>query len=462
MPKFLTLVRHGQSEANLRKVFSEAKRNQPAIMFIDEIDALTPKRAEVTGEVEKRVVSQLLALLDGLERREQVIVIGATNRPDALDPALRRPGRFDRELRVPIPDAPGRLEILKIHTRGMPLDDGVDLDQLAKATHGFVGADLESLSREAAIKALRRILPSLDLDSAELPYEALLGLRVERADFEAALNEIEPSALREVFVEVPPVRWDDVGGLDEVKARLREVIEWPERFRDAFERYGVRAPSGVLLHGPTGTGKTLLAQAVANECGVNFISIKGPELTSRYVGDSEKRVREVFGHARRAAPCIVFIDELDALAGTRGARLSEVADGVTSQLLTEMDGLEGLRGVTVIGATNRIEAIDPALLRPGRLELHLATRLPDLAERAEILAVHARKLPLAEDVDLDDLALEAEGLSGAQLAFVCREAALGRLRQLAAEGRADGQVELTLGRADFLDVVARLKAANER
>jgi len=309
-PEVLSMY-YGQSEANLRKLFNEAKRRQPSILFLDEIDALTPKRAEVTGEVEKRVVSQLLTLMDGLERRQQVIVIGATNRPEALDPALRRPGRFDREVRVPIPDAAGRLEILKIHTRGMPLHEDVDLMRLAQTAHGFVGADLESLTREAAMKALRRILPSLDLESDAISYDTLFKLRVERQDFEAALNEIEPSAMREVIVEIPSVRWTDVGGLSKIKARLKEVIEWPQRHRDVFERYQLHPPSGILLSGPPGTGKTLLAQAVANECGVNFISIKGPELMSRFVGDSEKRVREVFQNARRAAPCIVFMDELD-------------------------------------------------------------------------------------------------------------------------------------------------------
>lgn len=455
-PEVLSMF-YGQSEANLRKVFNEAKRNQPAIIFIDEIDALTPKRAEVTGEVEKRVVSQLLALMDGLEQRQQVVVIGATNIPDALDPALRRPGRFDRELMVPIPDAQGRLEILKIHTRGMPLDDEVNLEQLAQTTHGFVGADLESLCREAAIKALRRILPDLDLESEGLSYESLFNLRVERRDFEAALVEIEPSAMREVFVEVPRIHWSDVGGLSEIKERLKQAIEWPYEYREVFDHFALRPSSGILIHGPPGTGKTLLAQAVANECGVNFISIKGPELMSKWVGDSEKRVRDVFKHARRAAPCIVFIDELDALAGTRGRGLTDAADRVTSQLLSELDGVEGLHGVTVIGATNRKDIIDPALLRPGRLELHLETHLPDLADRVAIFAVHTRNLPLETNVELEELALDTAGLNGSEISFICREAALERVSDYVRQGANAALASLTLGHKNFGRVIERLK-----
>ncbi|HEY5596152.1 MAG TPA: CDC48 family AAA ATPase [Candidatus Bipolaricaulota bacterium] len=456
-PEVLSMF-YGQSEANLRKVFTEAQRNQPAILFIDEIDALTPKRAEVSGEVEKRVVSQLLSLMDGLEQRQQVVVIGATNIPDSLDPALRRPGRFDREVMVPIPDAQGRLEILRIHTRGVPLGDEVDLEALAQRTHGFVGADLELLCREAAMKALRRLLPSLDLGAEGVPEQALLSLRVERDDFEEALNEIEPSAMREVFVEVPSVHWADVGGLEQVKQRLKQAIEWPLQHRELFDHFGIQPTSGILLHGPSGTGKTLLAQAVANECGVNFISIKGPEVLSRWVGDSEKRVRELFKHARRAAPCVLFIDEIDAMAAARGMSLAEVADRVTSQLLSELDGLEGLHGVTVIGATNRKDSLDPALLRPGRLELHLALDLPDDEDRQAILAVHTRRLPLASDVSVETLAQQTPGFSGAQLALVCREAALERMREYV-EGRAQAPLEkLQLSQADFERAVARLRA----
>lgn len=456
-PEVLSMF-YGQSEANLRKVFTEAQRNQPAILFIDEIDALTPKRAEVSGEVEKRVVSQLLSLMDGLEQRQQVVVIGATNIPDSLDPALRRPGRFDREVMVPIPDAQGRLEILRIHTRGVPLGDEVDLETLAQRTHGFVGADLELLCREAAMKALRRLLPSLDLGAEGVPEQALLSLRVERDDFEEALNEIEPSAMREVFVEIPSVHWADVGGLGQAKQRLKQAIEWPLQHRELFDHFGIQPTSGILLHGPSGTGKTLLAQAVANECGVNFISIKGPEVLSRWVGDSEKRVRELFKHARRAAPCVLFIDEIDAMAAARGMSLAEVADRVTSQLLSELDGLEGLHGVTVIGATNRKDSLDPALLRPGRLELHLALDLPDDEDRQAILAVHTRRLPLASDVNLGLLAQQAPGFSGAQLALVCREAALERMREYV-EGRAQAPLEkLRLNQADFERAITRLRA----
>ena len=455
-PEVLSMF-YGQSEANLRKVFTEASRNQPAILFIDEIDALTPKRSEVSGEVEKRVVSQLLALMDGLEQRQQVVVIGATNIPDAIDPALRRPGRFDRELVVPIPDVQGREEVLKIHTRGMPLDDDVELGRLAQTTHGFVGADLESLCREAAMKALRRLLPNLDLEAEELSYESLFNLRVGWRDFELALTEIEPSAMREVSVEIPPVHWDDVGGLSEVKQRLKQVILWPEQHRELFEHFGLKPNSGLLLYGPPGTGKTLLAQAVANECGVNFISVKGPELLSKWVGDSEKRVREVFKHARRAAPCIVFIDELDALGGARGMGLSDVVDRVTSQLLTELDGVAGLRGVTVIGATNRKDMIDDALLRPGRLELHLKTRLPDLPERAAIFRIHTKNSPLTPDLDLDGLALDAEGLNGSQIAFVCREAAMERVRAYVQNKSHSPVKALVLGSKDFSTALERLK-----
>lgn len=459
-PEVLSMY-YGQSEANLRKVFNEAQRNQPAILFLDEIDALTPKRNEVEGEVEKRVVSQLLALMDGLEKRQQVIIIGATNRPDSLDPALRRPGRFDREIVIPIPDVEGRTEILKIHTRGMPLSDDVDLEQIAQITHGFVGADLEALSREAAMKALRRMLPDLNLDQRALSYDALFKLRVERNDFEMALTEIEPSAMREVFVEVPPVSWEDVGGMDEIKQRIKQAIMWPSEHREAFDRFNLQPTTGIMIYGPPGTGKTLLAQAVANECGVNFISIKGPELFSRWVGDSEKRVRDLFKNARRAAPCIIFIDELDALAAARGMTHTDTGDNVTSQLLTELNGLEGLRGVTVIGATNRIDLIEPALLRPGRLELHLETQLPDLPDRVSILKVHTKDLPLADDVDLEDLALDMENFNGSHIAFACREASMTRIREHVESGGTKPVEALHLHHEDFKRIVVWMKTRIE-
>ncbi len=455
-PEVLSMY-YGQSEANLRKIFNEAQRNQPAIIFLDEIDALTPKRAEVSGEVEKRVVSQLLALMDGMEKRQQVIIIGATNLPDSLDPALRRPGRFDREIVIPIPDVEGRAEILKIHTRGMPLADDVNLDQIAKITHGFVGADLEALSREAAMKALRRMLPDLNLKQESLSYEALFKLRVERTDFENAFTEVEPSAMREVFVEVPPVSWEDVGGMDEIKQRIKQAIMWPSEHREAFDRFNLSPTSGIMIYGPPGTGKTLLAQAVANECGVNFISIKGPELFSRWVGDSEKRVRDLFKNARRAAPCIIFIDEMDALAAARGMNTTNSADNVTSQLLTELNGLEGLRGVTVIGATNRIDLIEPALLRPGRLELHLETQLPDLPDRVAILKVHIKALPLAKDVDLEDLALDMENFNGSHISYACREASMTRIREHVESGGTKPVEELHLHQEDFKRIISWMK-----
>jgi len=460
-PEILSMF-YGQSEANLRRVFNEAKRNQPALIFIDEIDALCPKRAEVIGEVEKRVVSQLLALMDGLEPREQVVVIAATNIPEVLDPALRRPGRFDREIVIPIPDEKGRLQILEIHTRGMPLSQDVDLKKLAEITHGFVGADLAALCREAAMRALRRILPDLDLESGSISYETIFDLKVERRDFEEALKEVEPSATREVFVEIPNVTWQDVGGLHEIKEKLKQAIEWPLKHRDAFEKLNVRLPKGILIWGPPGTGKTLLAKAVANECGVNFISVKGPEILSKWLGESEKKIRELFRKARQAAPCIIFIDELDALATERGRSMgSDVYDRVTSQLLTELDGIESLQGVIVIGATNKKDLVDEALLRPGRLELQLETKTPDLVERVEIFRVHTRKMPLANDIDFENLALDTEGLNGADIEFICREAAMNKIR---AYVESQGQMkleELKLTQNDFLNIIEPLKTKKE-
>ncbi|MEM0094055.1 MAG: CDC48 family AAA ATPase, partial [Thermofilum sp.] len=361
---------YGESEQRLREIFEEAKEHAPAIIFIDEIDAIAPKREEVTGEVEKRVVAQLLALMDGLEARGDVIVIGATNRPNALDPALRRPGRFDREIEIGIPDKRGRLEILKVHTRSMPLAKDVDLEKLAEITHGYVGADLAALCREAAMKALRRVLPLLDLEREEIPLEVLETIEVKMEDFMSAFREITPSALREIEVEVPTVRWDDIGGLEDVKQQLREAVEWPLKHPEAYERLGIDPPKGILLYGPPGTGKTLLAKAVATESEANFVSIKGPEVYSKWVGESERAIRELFRKARQVAPSVVFIDEIDALAPVRGLVTADsgVTERVVSQLLTEMDGLERLEGVVVIGATNRPDILDPALLRPGRFD----------------------------------------------------------------------------------------------
>ncbi|MBI2863118.1 MAG: CDC48 family AAA ATPase [Chloroflexi bacterium] len=422
---------YGESEAHLRSIFQEAEQRAPSIVFLDEIDAIAPKREAVQGEVEKRVVAQLLALMDGLKSRGQVVVIGATNIPGSIDPALRRPGRFDREIAISVPDRPGRLEILHIHTRGMPLSDNVDLERLASITHGFVGADMAALCREAAMSCLRQILPAIDFAQAKLPYEDLLRLEVTMDHFLEALNEIEPSAVREVFTEVADVKWDQVGGLEDVKRLLREAIEWPLRYGDRFAYARTSPPKGVLLTGPPGTGKTLVAKAVASESEVNFISIKGPALLSKWVGESEKGVREVFKKARQAAPCIVFFDEIDALLPTRGGGGSEshVSERVVSQFLTEMDGIEDLRGVVVLGATNRPDIIDPALLRPGRFDFSVTLPVPDAVARQAILAVHTRGRPLDVEVDLADLAGRTVGLTGADLESICQRAAMFAIRE---------------------------------
>ncbi|MFO7897874.1 MAG: CDC48 family AAA ATPase [Planctomycetota bacterium] len=422
---------YGESEAHLRKIFDQAAKNAPSIIFIDEIDAIAPQRERVVGDVEKRVVAQLLALLDGLARRQHVIVVAATNIPNALDPALRRPGRFDREVSFPIPDRNGRSEIIQIHTRGMPLADDVDLDALASITHGFVGADIEALAREAAMTCLRRIMPDIDFSLADIPYETLAGLQVGMADFADALREVEPSAIREVFVEVPEVGWDDVGGLDEVKSALKEAVEWPLKYPDLFRRADVEPPRGILLSGPPGCGKTLLAKAVANESQVNFISVKGPALLSKYVGESERAVRELFRKAKQAAPSIVFVDEIDALVPGRGSggADSHVTARVISQFLTELDGIEELQGVVVLGATNRRDLLDPALLRPGRLQVLLEVPPPDGPTRRAIFEIGLRGKSIDDDVDLDELVSETDGFSGAEVRAVCQEAALQVIRE---------------------------------
>ena len=421
---------YGESEARLREIFKEAEENAPAIIFIDEIDAIAPKREEVTGEVERRVVAQLLALMDGLKGRGQVIVIGATNRPNAVDPALRRPGRFDREIAFPVPDKRARKEILQVHTRNMPLADDVNLDELADVTHGFTGADLAALCREAAMRALRRFLPKLDLSKSSVPPEVLKELKVTRQDFLDALKDIQPSALREVYVEVPEVRWSDIGGLEDVKQQLCEAVEWPLKHPEFFKEMGIDPPKGVLLYGPPGCGKTLLAKAVATESEANFIAVKGPEVLSKWVGESERAIREIFSKARQAAPCVVFFDEIDSIVPRRGYRYdSGVTDRIVNQLLTEMDGLEKLEGVVVIGATNRPDILDPALLRPGRFDRLVYVPPPDKAARLEILKVHTRRMPLAEDVDLERIAETTEGYTGADLAALCREAAILALRE---------------------------------
>ncbi|MCE4621284.1 MAG: CDC48 family AAA ATPase [Desulfurococcales archaeon] len=421
---------YGESEQRLREIFKEAEENAPSIIFIDEIDAIAPKRDEVIGEVERRVVAQLLALMDGLQGRGQVIVIAATNRPNAVDPALRRPGRFDREIEVPLPDKQGRLEILQIHTRHMPLADDVDLEKLAEITKGYTGADLAALVREAAMHALRRYLPEIDIEQEKIPVEVLEKMVVKMEDFLAAYREINPSGLREIFVEVPEVHWDDIGGLDEVKQELREVVEWPLKYPEAFARMGIKPPRGVLLFGPPGTGKTLLAKAVATESGANFIAVRGPEILSKWVGESEKAIREIFRKARQYAPAVVFFDEIDAIASMRGTEIgSRVGERIVSQLLTEMDGITDLQDVVVIAATNRPDILDPALLRPGRLEKLIYVPPPDKQGRLEILRIHTRHMPLADDVDLSEIADMTEGYSGADLAALVREAAMIALRE---------------------------------
>ncbi len=421
---------YGESEQRLREIFEEAKKHAPSIIFIDEIDAIAPKRDEVIGEVERRVVAQLLALMDGLESRGNVIVIAATNRPEALDPALRRPGRFDREIEIPLPDKQGRLEILQIHTRNMPLAEDVDLNKLAEITHGYTGADLAALVREAAMHALRRYLPEIDLSTDKIPSEILEKMEVRMEDFLAAYKEIVPSGMREIYVEVPEVRWGDVGGLEDVKQQLREAVEWPLKHPEAFKRVGIRPPKGILLFGPPGTGKTLLAKAAATESGANFIAVRGPEILSKWVGESEKAIRQIFRRARQYAPSIVFFDEIDAIAPMRGfAADAHVTERVVSQLLTEIDGITRLDNVVIIAATNRPDILDPALLRPGRFDKLIYVPPPDFKARIEILKIHTRNVPLAEDVDLEDIARRTEGYSGADLESLVREAALAALRE---------------------------------
>jgi len=422
---------YGESEERLREIFKQAEENSPSIIFIDEIDSIAPKREEVTGEVEKRIVSQLLTLMDGMKSRGKLVVIAATNRPDSIDPALRRPGRFDREIEIGIPDQQGRLEILNIHTRGMPIEEKVNLDQIARVTHGFVGADLEILAKEAAMRSLRRILPDLDLEAEKIPAEILQKIIITDNDFKDALKEVRPSALREVLVQVPNVTWDDVGGLESLKEELYEAVEWPLKHREAFEHTDVAAPKGILLYGPPGTGKTLIAKAVAHTTESNFISIKGPELLSKWVGESEKGIREIFRKARQASPCIIFLDELDSLAPSRssGSSDSNVTERVVSQLLTEIDGLEELQDVLIIGATNRVDLIDSALLRPGRFDRIIEVPLPDTKGRENIFKIHTKKKPLAEGVDFAKLVELTDGFSGAEIEGICNRAAMSSIRR---------------------------------
>jgi len=421
---------YGESEENLREIFTEAEENAPSIIFIDEIDSIAPKRDEVQGELERRVVAQLLATMDGLEARGKVVVIGATNRANALDPALRRPGRFDREIEIGIPNRDARRAVLQIHTRGMPLAKDVDLDRIADLTHGYVGADLAALCKEAAMNALRKLLPQIDLDQDFVPAELLNSIRIEPDDFEQAFREMVPSVMREVMLETPDVSWEDIGGLDDAKQQLVEVVEWPLKFPGLYKHMDASPPKGILLYGPSGTGKTLLAKAVAHEAQANFISVKGPEFLSKWVGESERAVRETFRKARQAAPCIVFFDELDSIAPNRGTGSdAKVTERVISQILTEMDGLEELHNVTVIAASNRPDLIDPALLRPGRFSRHILIPPPDEAARKAIFRIHLQGKPVSQDVDIGRLASRTDTYSGAEIANVVNEAVMLAIRE---------------------------------
>ena len=420
---------YGESEARLREIFKEAREKSPSIIFVDEIDSIAPKREEVTGEVERRVVSQMLSLMDGLEARGKVIVIAATNRPNAIDPALRRPGRFDREIEIKVPDKKGRKDILSIHSRNMPLNDDVDIDKISSVSHGYVGADLEYLCKEAAMKCLRRLLPVLNLEEEKIPPETLEKLIVNHDDFQKALIEVTPSGMREVFIENPDVQWDQVGGLEEVKRELQEAVEWPMKYPGLYDKLGHRMPRGILLHGPSGTGKTLLAKAVATESEANFVSVRGPELLSKWVGESERGIREIFRRARQASPCVVFFDEIDSIAPIRGAGgETAVTERVVSQLLTELDGMENMHGVVVLAATNRADMIDPALLRPGRFDKIIQIPLPDKESRKMIIQIGAKTIPVIDDandpqhVDYDKIAELTDGLSGADVAAIANTA----------------------------------------
>jgi transitional endoplasmic reticulum ATPase len=449
---------YGESEERIREIFTQAEENAPSIIFIDEIDSIAPKRDEVSGELEKRIVSQLLTLMDGMKSRGKVVVIAATNRPDSIDPALRRPGRFDREIEIGIPDDGGRFDILSIHTRGMPIDEKVDLKQISKTTHGFVGADLEVLAKEAAMKSLRRILPEIDYDEEKISSEILEKIQITSDDFRDALKEVSPSALREVQVQIPNVSWDDVGGLDELKDELKEAVEWPIKYKDAYDYVDVESPKGILLHGPPGTGKTLIAKALAKMTESNFISIKGPELLSKWVGESEKGVREIFRKARQAAPCIIFLDEVDALVPRRGSGGSDshVTENVVSQILTEIDGLEELNNVLIIGATNRLDIVDEALLRPGRFDRIIKVPNPDEKGRQHIFEIHTKKKPLASDVKISEIVKITDDFSGAEIAAVANRAAITALKRYVS-GESKNVKEIKITQQDLIDAVDKVR-----
>jgi AAA family ATPase, CDC48 subfamily len=449
---------YGESEGKLREIFKEAEENAPSIIFIDEIDSIAPKRDEVTGEAERRIVAQLLSLMDGLNSRGKVVVIGATNRPNSIDEALRRPGRFDREIEIGIPDRNGRLEIIQIHTRGMPLAEDVDLTYLADKTHGYAGADISALCKEAAMAALRRILPEMDLDADEIPIDMLNRIAVTKGDFKEALKDLQPSSMREVLIERPNVKWEDIGALESAKQELKEAVEWPLKYGKVFEHMNAKPPKGILLYGPPGTGKTMLAKAVATESEANFIAVKGPEFLNKWVGESEKAVRETFRKARQASPCVIFMDEIDSITPERGTGGdSNVSERVISQLLTELDGLEALNDVVIIAATNRPDIMDPALLRPGRFDKSVYIGPPDGDARMSIFKIHTANKPLAEDVDLAKIVVETEGYTGADISAVCNEAVMASVRRIIKPGKIPSDEEIKECRVNNEDFLTALE-----
>lgn len=451
---------YGESEGKLREIFQEAEENAPSIIFIDEIDSIAPKRDEVTGETERRIVAQLLSLMDGLKSRGKVVVIGATNRPNSIDEALRRPGRFDREIEIKIPDRNGRLEILQIHTKGMPLTEDVDLEELADKTHGYAGADLSALTKEAAMAALRRVLPDINMEMDEVSAEVLNKINVVRDDFREALKGMQPSTMREVLIEKPNIKWENIGALEDAKQELKEAVEWPLKYGRVFEHMGAKPPKGILLYGPPGTGKTMLAKAVATESEANFIAVKGPEFLSKWVGESEKAVRETFRKARQASPCVIFMDEIDSITPERGASHgdSNVTERVISQILTEMDGLEVLNDVVVIAATNRPDIMDQALLRPGRFDKSIYIGPPDKESREKIFGIHTAGKPLADDVDLADLAEKTEGYTGADIAAIVNEAVMASVRRIVKDGKVtDDEIKASkVTKADFEAAIGKM------